>query len=134
MHNSELMKRPLLALVIALGTLLPAVVVAAFVFGCCVLPFHQALHRVMPLCHVAADVLRGTESESSQPLLPAQATERATRISPSLVPDLFPSASLPGAVLTAPASSGALRSYITLGALRCDDDIGLVLLLNTFRI
>ena len=121
-------------MVIALSTLLPALIGAAFVFGCCVLPFHAVIHRVVPLCHVATDFLRGGESDQQQPALPAQQTEKTTRLSPSVVPELFHQAPLTATTLTAQRSFDDLRSFMTLGALRCDDDIGLSAFLNTFRI
>lgn len=134
MQDHKIMKRPLLAIGIALSTVAPAVIGAAFLFGCCVLPFHGVVHRVMPLCHAATDFLLDGGSEQQQPALPVQSSEKTTRLSPSLPPHLFHHAPLTATTLTAQRSSTDLRSFISLGALRCDDDIGLSAFLNTFRI
>jgi hypothetical protein len=109
-----------------------------FVFGCCVLPFHGVMHRLMPVCDMAAHVMRGSDDDSddhhdaSQPARERQEQVKRTatwlpRSSASAGPALH-------ATVVSTIASTAYRSFITLGAIRCDRDVGWHLLIETFRI
>lgn len=112
---------------------------AVFLVGCCVLPFHDLTHRLLPLCDVAAAVLAlGNEAGHEHPAVPAERQDgpRKQRDASSVA------ASCPGTTITlAVASVQSLatptgdRAQISPGALRCDDDVGQRLaLLETLRI
>jgi len=124
---------------ILLAWLLGAGLAAFFLVGCCVLPFHGLLHRVMPLCQVAAALMGGhEESGHEHPATPAgrQDAPAATREA-SCQPAARPG--LPVVLaLTAdrPLDSPArYRTLVSLGAVRLDEDVGVRLaVLDTLRI
>jgi hypothetical protein len=123
------MKRAVVVLAVLGGTTVPALVASVWLFGCCVLPFHRVLHGLIPLCHVSA---AGQESHSRQP--PSTAP-RETRQTPMVLPPITHAVIL--SVRSArPVVFSALdyRSFITLGAIRCDRDVGLHTFLATFLI
>jgi hypothetical protein len=128
------MRRAAIALAIVAGTLVPAFVATAWLFGCCVLPFHHAIHRLVPLCRIAIamahDADRTDRQASSTPQKKQRtaqppATELARASRALFAPRSFPVVSL---------SPAAYRSFITLGAIRCDRDVGLHTLFATFLI
>jgi len=131
------MQRRFVAAAWIAGATVPLLMGTVFVFGCCVLPFHQVVHQLMPLCEMATDVMRGEHEHDAPPQTPAREKEeprargqvaegRAQKIvvSPALCP-------LRSAL---PRASASYRSFITLGAVRCDQDVGLNVLVDTFRI
>ena len=134
------MKRKVIATLWITGSAVPLLAAAAFVVGCCVLPFHRVMHQLMPLCDMAAAVMRGDHHDDghdheSEPVTPArQKEEPAKRLA-----TVFPQAT---STLTsvrlerpaAPRSETAYRSFISLGAIRCDQDVGLNVMDQTFRI
>lgn len=132
------MKRRLIAAAWILGATVPLLGATLFVVGCCVLPFHGLIHRMMPACEIAAHVLRGghDHDEHPQPSPPAQERqEPAKRIAASLTTATqFHPGRSEDALDLPPTAAGAYRSFITLGALRCDQDVGLVVLDQTFLI
>ena len=108
-----------------------------FLVGCCVLPFHGVMHRLMPMCSMvmngAMNAMGGHDDAQSQ--VPArEKQEPAKRIA----------VTLSGMTRTLPAttqsirphagSPAAYRSSISLGALRCDQDVGWYVLVVTFLI
>jgi len=123
------MRRAAIAAAWLLGTTVPLVVATVWMFGCCVLPFHQAMHRLMPVCAMA------TNSHDAQPSTPApQKQEPAKRIvseAPSSLRFVSAAAVHERVVINA---MHAYRSFIALGALRCDRDVGIHLLDVIFRI
>jgi hypothetical protein len=131
-------RRVLLALFSVVAVTIPAMLSALLLFGCCVLPFHRVIHRVIPLCHLASAMLQGGRADSErQPAPPAPTKQQLkpppliTTLTSRQVFDHQNGATL-GLVDHSPA---AHRSFIALGALRCDDDVGVQrLLLQTFRI
>lgn len=129
------MKRAAIAMGLLAGMTLPALVVAVFFFGCCVLPFHRVMHHLMPICNMAGQLMRGHDGgQQSSPATPASESGKGFQLLRALAPQhhSFAAPDRPRAAL---ASSPALsRSFMTLGALRCDDDIGLQILFTTFRI
>jgi hypothetical protein len=115
----------------------PALFAAAFHFGCCVLPSHRCDHRAMPMCQLATHLLQSDSDARRHPASPAAPTAEKTvrRTAPLLPSSRAFAAAAPAAIATTLASSPTfLRSFVTLGALRCDDDVGLQALLAIFRI
>lgn len=121
------------------GVTLPAFMATLFLVGCCVLPFHGFIHKVMPLCQIAAHVMRGEQGDDhqhdTQTVPVPQKQEAVKRIVKFLRPiGIAPVSGVCG-VSTAATTPAAYRSFITLGAARCDDDVGLRLArLDIFRI
>lgn len=127
-------------LLLLAGVVIPSTLAAMFVFGCCVLPFHRFLHGTAPLCHTAAGILAGhhdgDEHGDHHPATPPPAREKSSLSSPTVL--------TPNAVRLFLTADGIRqqfdvvrsghRSVISLGATRCESDVGLQLLLTTFRI
>ena len=135
------MRRKAIAAVWILGATVPVVLATVFVVGCCVLPFHGLMHKLMPLCEMAAAVMRGAHNEHGQhdhestPPTPRQKDDSGPRLVTVLQslrrvadPGSEATAILPG------ASETAYRSFISLGAVRCDQDVGLHVFVALFRI
>jgi hypothetical protein len=59
LHYAKPMKRRLIAAAWITGATVPLLVAVVFVVGCCVLPFHAVMHKLMPICEMAASVMRG---------------------------------------------------------------------------
>jgi len=131
------MKRTAIAAAWIIGTTVPVLLGAVFMFGCCVLPFHNVMHKAMPVCGLAIDFIRGEHSGAADHQTPAPAREKQepVRRVASVVPRSF-------AVLQTvlaerrlgPDAASAYRSFISLGAIRCDQDVGLHLLDGTLLI
>ena len=122
------------------GLAVPSALAAVFVFGCCVLPFHHYLHGAMPLCHVASEVLTGhhdgDEHGAEHPATPPPSRERLSLSSQSVMTPVTAHLFAPHNSVTRSLEQARvdLRSLISLGAVRCENDVGLLLLLTTFRI
>lgn len=136
-------KRRLTATLWIAGASLPAVAGAVFLVGCCVLPFHGVLHKLMPLCEAAATLVAGHHADGAHhdghPAEPAGKSEKdggvPQRIAAQPLARAIFAAALPPAGLNSFASATRYRSQISLGATRCDDDVGQHLaLLDTLRI
>ena len=124
------MRRAVLAMVVIAGATVPALVAAVWLFGCCVLPFHGVMHRLLPLCRLAAAPADPGHEPAS---VPAAKPQRIVhRMLPAPGVTVIPSNPPRARLVT--ASPAAYRSAIALGALRCDDDVGLHTLLATFVI
>ena len=125
------MKRRLFAAVWVAGATVPLLMAVVLLAGCCALPFHHLVHKVMPLCAMAVDVMRGGDS-ADRDATPARETEPVKRIVTQL-PSAIRLASASSAPRTLnPTPTTHYRSFITLGAIRCDRDVGLHLLVETF--
>lgn len=128
------MKRTAFAVAWILGSTLPLLAATVFLFGCCVLPFHQVMHKLMPICELAMTVMRGDDGEDHDATPARQKEEPVKRIATSM-PQTFRLTMSPAtAAVFATASETALRSFVSLGAVRCDQDVGLHVLVETFRI
>ncbi|HUP62581.1 MAG TPA: hypothetical protein VNA69_19415 [Thermoanaerobaculia bacterium] len=128
------MKRTAVAAAWILGSTLPLLAATVFLFGCCVLPFHQVMHRLMPICELAMNVMRGDDGADRDATPARQKEEPVKRIATSM-PQTFRLTMSPAtAAVLATASETALRSFVSLGAVRCDQDVGLHVLVETFRI
>jgi hypothetical protein len=122
------------------GFTIPALTATVFLIGCCMLPFHGVIHKIMPLCQIAAHVMRGEHGDddhhhSAQTAPLPEKREPVKRVLKFLRPvGLAPTAAV--LVSLSPATTPtAYRSFITLGAARCDDDVGNRLAnLDTLRI
>ncbi len=130
------MKRAAIATSIVLGTTVPALVATVFIFGCCVLPFHKFIHTVAPLCTMAAGMMTGQHDAAPQqtPLPPAEKQNHASKFSTELTASFSAVNPAVSHRNLLPADRKGLRDQVTLGALRCDQDVGSDVLLQTFRI
>jgi hypothetical protein len=127
------MRRTAIALGLIAGTLVPALVATVWLFGCCVLPFHQTLHRIVPLCRMAIGFAHSKQSDQQ----PSTAPQEKQRPTPRLMTELTAPFSVSVVNESSPlvtCSPAARRSFMTLGAMRCDRDIGLHTLFATFLI
>jgi len=132
------MRRTAIAAAWVFGATIPLLTAVVFVFGCCVLPFHGYIHKVMPLCHVAVNFISGEHTDhhdgAQQPMPAREKQEPVKRIAT----DIFRSFQFAGlsSVRGTPSAvdMSAYRSFITLGALRCDQDVGLHVLTRTLLI
>src|SRR2546426_427185 len=122
------MKRTAIAAAWIAGTTVPLLAAGVFLFCCCVLPFPASIPRAMPLCHLAMGIVSGEHDNhhggSPQPL-PARAKQEPVKRMATEVPRSFHLVLTPLVRATAPADTNAYRSFISLGALRCDQDVGL---------
>lgn len=119
---------------------MPFLVATVFLVGCCVLPFHAVMHKLMPICETAASIMRGDhgadghDHDAVPPPQGREAQETVKRIATE-VPTLFRLAVVSEAERSvAPSATTAYRSFISLGATRCDRDVGLHVLVETFLI
>ena len=130
------MKRATIATSIVLGTTVPALAATLFIFGCCVLPFHKVIHSVAPLCTMAAGMMTGQHhGADEQPQVPAaEKQNQPSKFSTELTARysaVLRDASHRNVI---PADRKGVRDQVSLGALRCDQDVGSAVLLQTFRI
>jgi hypothetical protein len=131
------MNRRLIAALWIAGATIPLLAATLFVVGCCALPFHGVMHKVMPVCRMAIDAFRldlSTPDGADQPATPAREKQEPVKIALQAAPSMRLSTTAATPVLTPLGSPAAYRSFITLGAVRCDRDVGLHLLVDTFRI
>lgn len=132
------MKRRVVAAVWITGATVPFLLATLFLVGCCALPFHGVMHKLMPLCEMAASVMRGDHAEHGHehdalPPEPAREKQEPVRRIATEVPDAFHFlATTASERVVAPTAATAYRSFITLGAVRCDRDVGLHVLVETF--
>jgi len=126
------MRRTLIAVAWLFGTTVPLLAAVVFYFGCCVLPFHAYIHKALPLCHMAVAVMSG---EHQQQPMPAREKQEPVKRMATNLPRTLPLAALaPLRRVSTPIDASAYRSFISLGALRCDQDVGLHLLTGTLLI
>lgn len=127
------MKRRTLAAIWITGAIVPLLMATVFVVGCCVLPFHRVVHKVMPVCHIAVDMMRG--DRDAAPAAPAPEKQEPAKRIATTVPQIFRLATSTSATpVLARDAATSYRSFITLGAVRCDRDVGLHVLVETFLI
>ena len=105
------------------GTAVPALVATAWIFGCCALPFHlcrlSAMHDAAPQQQPVSAPAAKMRHPTVRAVVPAAQT---CRLAPADRERLRP------------FSAAAYRNFLTLGAMRCDRDVGLHTLLATFII
>lgn len=134
------MRRRAIAAAWIAGTTVPLLLATVFLVGCCVLPFHQIAHQLMPICEMAANVIRGDHAKhdhehEATPPAPAREKQEPVKRIATEVPNMFRLAAV-GAQTRAltPTATTGYRSFIALGATRCDRDVGLHVLVETFLI
>jgi hypothetical protein len=132
------MRRTAIAAAWVFGATVPLVAAVVFVFGCCVLPFHGYIHKALPLCHVALHIIGGEHAghrDAAPQPMPARAKQEPVKRIATSIPrsyQLVALSSVHHAAASVPLSG--YRSFISLGALRCDQDVGLHVLTRTFLI
>jgi hypothetical protein len=131
------MRRTAIAAACVIGATIPLLTAVVFLFGCCVLPFHNVIHKALPLCNLAVGFIRGEQHGQQDQQTPAPAREKQEpmkRIA-SEVPRSFHLGARPAAERHVTASNAVTyRSFIAFGAIRCDRDVGLHLLVATLLI
>src|SRR5688500_4044302 len=130
------MKRRLVAAAWIAGATVPLLLATVFLVGCCVLPFHQVAHKLMPICDLAAGLMRGdAHAGHHEATPPAPEKQEPVKRMVTQVTSVFrlAAATLPHTVV-APNAATAYRIFISLGAIRCDRDVGLHVLVETFLI
>jgi hypothetical protein len=131
------MRRRVIAAAWIAGATVPLLMAAVFVFGCCVLPFHGVMHKVMPLCEMAVSVMHGDHGADHDAVPPPPSREKQEPVKRivTAVPIAYRLVASSGTAHgVAPTASTAYRSFISLGAVRCDRDVGLHVLVETFLI
>jgi hypothetical protein len=127
------MRRTAIAAAWIFGATVPLLGGVVFVFGCCVLPFHAYIHKAMPFCHVAIDGMTGEQHGAAQQVPAPKKQQPAPRLTTEL-PRTFQMSMIASSSAMARNPVTAYRSFISLGAVRCDRDVGLHLLIATFLI
>lgn len=131
------MRRRLIASIWIAGATVPLLAGTILIVGCCALPFHQVIHRVMPLCEAAMRVMSGDtdDGQGERPSAPAREKQEPVPRIVTIVPSSCRFAGSTATPLIPSTRSGTgYRSFIALGALRCDHDVGLHVLDETFLI
>jgi len=131
------MRRTAIAAAWVIGSTVPLLAAVVFVFGCCVLPFHGIIHKALPLCHLAVGVMRGEHHDhhDGQTPVPAREKQEPVKRIATEMPRTFHLAVGSAAQQRVTASNATTyRSFIALGAIRCDQDVGLHLLVATLLI
>ncbi|HEX2061810.1 MAG TPA: hypothetical protein VHK90_13810 [Thermoanaerobaculia bacterium] len=130
------MSRKTVAALWITGATVPLLLATVFIVGCCVLPFHQIAHKLMPVCHLAASLMRGDVAEHDHDATtPAREKQEPVKRIVTRVTSVFRLAVAAEAMrIAAPSPATAYRSFVTLGAVRCDQDVGLHVLVETFLI
>ena len=133
-------RRRLIAAAWISGATVPFLLATVFLVGCCVLPFHQVMHKLMPICEMAASVMRGDHGADGHdhdavPPPPGREKQEPVKRIATEIPAPFRLAAVTvGQRSVAPSATTAYRSFISLGAVRCDRDVGLHVLVETFLI
>jgi hypothetical protein len=137
-QRSLTMRRTAIAAAWLLGATIPLAASAVLVFGCCVLPFHKVIHKAMPMCERAVDLLRGEHAGhhggAEQSVPASQKQEPVKRMATTLPRPLQLVLSADGRRAVSQIAATSYRSSISLGAIRCDQDVGLHLLIATLLI
>jgi hypothetical protein len=114
---------------------------AVVLIGCCALPLHGLMHRLLPLCQMAEQVLAAHhhgDHEHDQPAAPPpqkQDHQDGPRLAWKSEPRVFVAAPLGPWSLRELPQAVVHHSQTAPGAFRCDDDVGTRLaLLDTLRI
>jgi hypothetical protein len=117
-------------------TTIPVLAAAVFCFACCVLPFHDAIHDLMPGCELAARLNRpDVDDQKAQQPFTAPENQKPTKRPATVLSSGFRTPELSHEQRLFFASPlQHYRSFITLGAIRCDQDVGLHVLVKTFLI
>jgi hypothetical protein len=128
------MKRTAIAAAWIFGATVPLVASVVMVFGCCVLPFHAYIHKAIPFCHVAIGMMAGEQHGSPQQQVPASKKQEPAPRMTTEVPRAFHLSMTASSSAIARNPMTAYRNFMSLGAVRCDRDVGLHLFIVTFLI
>ena len=132
------MRRTAIAAAWVIGATVPLLAAVVFIFGCCVLPFHGYIHKALPLCHMAIDFIGGEHADhhdAAQQPMPAREKQEPLKRIATEMPRSFQLAVSAAAEPHVTASNAmTYHSFIALGAIRCDRDVGLHLLIATLLI
>jgi hypothetical protein len=138
LHVLTPMRRRVVAALWIAGATVPLLLATLFLVGCCVLPFHGVMHRLMPLCRTAANVMRGdphgAHHHDAVPPPPAREKQEPVQRIATTLPSPFRLHAETPQHIPAPTAATAYRTFITLGAIRCDRDVGLHVLVGIFLI
>jgi hypothetical protein len=129
LQDSNFVKRIWIAALLVGGATIPALLMAAFLFGCCVLPFHHVVHRVFPFCGGIVKLLTPQPHHDAVPSKPAS----KHTIGAAIVVKRAVAAFMRDEPLVVTHSLPP-RDRLAHGAVRCDDDVGLYLLVSILRI
>ena len=124
--------RTLTILAWSAGTLIPAALMIVFLFGCCALPFHRVVHRYFPLCGGIVKLLATAGPVNAG--APAPATPAASKVRVVRTGAIAAVTTVARTSRIAPLPRPSLRSFVTLGAIRCDRDVGWHVVLGVFLI
>ena len=127
------MRRRFVAAAWVAGATVPLLLAIVFLVGCCVLPFHGVMHKLMPVCSMAMNAMRGHDDAQS-PVPAREKQEPAKRVAVTLSESVRMQPVSAQAMRPHLQSPTAYRSSISLGALRCDQDVGWYVLVATFLI
>jgi hypothetical protein len=131
------MRRRFVAAAWIAGATVPLLLATLFLVGCCALPFHGVMHRLMPVCNMAMNGAMKAMSghDGGQSPMPArEKQEPVKRVAVTLSELTRTHSASAHAMRPSLQSSTAYRSSISLGALRCDQDVGWYVLVATFLI
>ena len=128
------MKRRLIAATWIIGATVPLLMATVFLVGCCALPFHHIVHKLMPVCQMAANMMRGDHRDAATPAPAREKQEPVKRVVTNLSAAHRIGAAAGAIRVLSPTPAASYRSFISLGAIRCDRDVGLHVLVETFLI
>jgi hypothetical protein len=128
------MKRTAIAAAWIFGATVPLLISVVMIFGCCVLPFHAYIHKAIPFCHVAIGMMTGEQHGSPQQKVPASKKQEPSPRMTTDLPRTFHRSMTASSSAVAKNPLTAHRNFIALGAVRCDRDVGLHVLVVTFLI
>jgi hypothetical protein len=130
------MRRRVIAAAWIAGATVPLLMATLFLVGCCVLPFHQVAHKLMPICDLAANLMRGDAHAGHHDATPPapEKQEPVKRIVTTVTSAFRLATSATTTAAISPSAATSYRSFISLGATRCDRDVGLHALVQTFLI
>jgi hypothetical protein len=130
------MRSRIVAAVWVAGATVPLLGAAVFLVGCCILPFHGLMHKLMPVCETAASIVAGGHGEHDHdaPATPAREKEPVKRLLSVAATTSTINSVARVVIPLAVTASAAPRSFMSLGAVRCDQDVGLHVLDATFLI
>src|SRR5687768_14293570 len=112
------MKRRVVAALWITGATVPLLMATVMVVGCCALPFHHVVHKLMPICDMAMSIMRG-EQDDAVPAVPSRDKQEPVKRIATEVPHAFRLARLMTETgVSASTMATSYRSFITLGAMR----------------
>ncbi len=126
------MRRLGIAGLLCAGAAIPVAAASIFLFGCCVLPFHRVLHRYLPICGGIVSLM--TPDSHSNASVAAAVPGRRLACEGARHHTEQPSRDEAAPANIFPTRAFRIRDQIAHGALRCDEDVGLHLLLSVMLI